>query len=173
MALCLVLLFVFGRQSAQSIDSKREVIETLIEDASGLPVELGVLSAEWTGATPIIEVERLEVGFSSARSAVVINDARVDLDIFQSLRHFSLIWKNFSVDQATINLQQDAIGSWGLQGFLGNDAGGLSAVISGIVFSRLVKLKTLNLDLHFNDGRKLKLVASEVNFENEDEFHRA
>ena len=81
MALCLVLLFVFGRQSIQSIDSKREVIETLIEDASGLPVELGVLSAEWTGATPIIEVERLEVGFSSDRSAVVINDARADLDI--------------------------------------------------------------------------------------------
>ena len=49
----------------------------------------------------------------------------------------------------------------------------MRAVISGIVFSRLVKLKTVNLDLHFNDGRKLKLVASEVNFENEDEFHRA
>ena len=172
-AICLVLLAFFGTQSAVNIDSKRDVIEKLIADASGLPINLGFLSAEWTGATPVIGVERLEVGSSSDGLAAVINDARADLDIYKSLRHLSLIWKNFSIDRATINLQQDAIGSWRLRGFSGHDAGGLSAVISLVVFSRLVELKTLNLDLHFNDGNKLTLVASEVNFENEGEFHRA
>jgi uncharacterized protein (TIGR02099 family) len=172
-SLCLVLLTIFGRQSAEKIDSKRDMIEELIEESSGLPVELGFLSAEWTGASPIIQIERLEVGSMATPSAVVINDARADLDIYQSLRHLALIWKNFSADRITINLQQDLAGSWKLKGFSGDDGGGIGNVMSAMVFSRLVELKTLNLRLHFNDGNKLNFLASELNFENEDDFHRA
>ena len=59
--LALVLAFI-GRHSAANVDDHRQRIEAFITENSGLAVELGTLSAQWTGLTPIVEIDKIQLG---------------------------------------------------------------------------------------------------------------
>ena len=112
-----VILVVIGRQIIPRIDELRATIETVISDSVGMHAQLGELRGEWPGLIPIIEVAQLEISAPDKGYAIQLGHARADLDLFNSIKYRSLIWRELVVDSVTITLSEDSDGRWGLKGF--------------------------------------------------------
>ena len=107
-----LVLALIGRHSVANIDDHRQRIETFTTENFGLAVELGTLSAQWTGLTPIVEIDKIQLGAKYAEPGMVIRGGRADLDLFRSLQHLNPIWREFAIDRLDLTLEEDDRGNF-------------------------------------------------------------
>ena len=168
-----VILVVVGRQIIPRVDELRHTIETVISNSVGMEAQLGGLRGEWPGLTPIIEVKSLEISAPDKDYAIKMGRARADLDLFNSLRYRTPIWRDLVVDSLAITLSEDDSGRWGLKGFAKDTNGDLKIILDPLMYSRMIRLENVQVNLEFYSGKFLQVRGSGVSLENDYDFHRA
>ena len=124
-----VILVVIGRQTISSVDELRPAIQQLISDSTGMQVRLGELQGEWPGLIPVIDIEKIEIISEGQTPAIVLDHGRADLDLFNSLKYLSPIWRELVVDQLAITMVEDKLGRWSLQGLQGSSSTDLNIIL--------------------------------------------
>ena len=111
-----VIFFVLAHRWVADIDQHRLAIESFIDERVGLSVELGPVSAQWTGLTPAITVENIQIGADPVTPTLLFSGWQAHLDLLRSLKHGALIWHEFSIQQLDLALEEDQRGNWRLRG---------------------------------------------------------
>ncbi len=168
-----VILVVIGRQTISSVGELRPAIQQLISDSTGMQVRLGELQGEWPGLIPVIDIEKIEIISDGQTPAIVLDYGRADLDLFNSLKYLSPIWRELVVDQLAITMVEDKLGRWSLKGLQGSSSTDLNIILEPLFYSRLIRLRLVLIDLEFFSGKKIQVRGDEVTLENDDDFHRA
>ena len=169
----MVILVVIGRQTIVGVDNFRADIQQIIENQSGLRVELGELNGEWPRFVPVLDIERAVVFAEDDSPAVTINGGRADLDLFETIVHRTPIWRELVVDRLQLTMIEDEEGSWGLKGFTGNSDADFSLFVDPLSYSQLIRFQDVEVVLQFFSGKKMLLSGRNVAMENADDFHRA
>ena len=178
--LSLVLMLVLtaaglllAQRSVDQIDRLRPQIAQLFTDALGAPVALGALSADWYGSIPRLQIARLQLFNSHGSAPLQLFSLRLELNLWQSLWHRSLVWRELSVESATVALREGGDGRWSLAG-LPTREGSFNprALLAPLAYSRFVQLSSLELQLQPNRGRPWVVEGTQLRVENEQQFHR-
>lgn len=168
-----VILVVIGRQTISSVGELRPAVQQFFSDSTGMQVRLGELQGEWPGLIPVIDIEKVEIISDGQTPAIVLEHGRADLDLFNSLKYLSPIWRELVVDQLAITMVEDELGRWSLKGLQGSSSTDLNIILEPLFYSRLIRLRLVLIDLEFFSGKKIQVRGDEVTLENDDDFHRA
>ena len=168
-----LVLALIGRHSVANIDDHRQRIETFTTENFGLAVELGTLSAQWTGLTPIVEIDKIQLGAKYAEPGMVIRGGRADLDLFRSLQHLNPIWREFAIDRLDLTLEEDDRGNWQLMGLSGDGDTELSVILEPLFYSRSISVDHISIDFRFYSGQSFRVGGSALRLDNDSNFHRA
>lgn len=169
----MVILVVIGRQTIAGVDNFRVDIQQIIENQTGLRVELGELNGEWPRLVPILDIERAAIFAEDDSPSVVINGGRADLDLFATIVRRTPIWRELVVDRLQLTMVEDEGGRWGLKGFSGNSNADLSLFVDPLSYSQLIHFQDVQVVLQFYSGKTMLLSGRNVAMENADDFHRA
>jgi len=169
----MVLLIFLGRQTIGQLDELRPSIEEFLSSSTGLQVGLGPLSGEWPQLVPIIEIQGIELVDAEQDSVLYLEGMRADLDLFSSIRLKTPIWREFTVDNLQINFVENASGHWRLKGFDGKSNSDLNVILRPFLYSRLIRLKSVTLNLHSFSGQITQIFGDQMLIENDADFHRA
>ncbi|MDG2502109.1 MAG: AsmA-like C-terminal region-containing protein [Porticoccaceae bacterium] len=168
-----VILVVIGRQTISGVDELRPAIQQLISDSTGMQVRLGELQGEWPRLIPIVDIEKVEITSEGQMPAIVLDHGRADLDLFNSLKYLSPIWRELVVDRLAIAMVEDESGRWNLRGLQGGSNTDLDIILEPLFYSRLIRLRLVLIDLEFFSGKNIQVRGDEVTLENDADFHRA
>ena len=168
-----VILLVIGRQTIGSIDQLRPTLQSIITDSSGLQINLGKLQGEWPRLVPILDVEAVEVIADNGEVAISLDHGRANLDVLNSLKYGSPIWRELAVDQLVLNVREDSQGRWNIDGLDGESKTDLKFILDPLFYSRLIRMKLVIVNLEFFSGKQIQIRSDEVRLENDSDFHRA
>lgn len=168
-----VIFVVIGRQTITNVDQLRPVLQKIISDSTGVEVRLGELRGKWPRLVPIIDIDKIEIITDDNTPTMVLDKARADLDIFNSIKYLSPIWRELVVDQLSITVVEDASGQWSLKGLQGSADTELDIIFKPLFYSRLIRLSQMSVNLEFFSGRKMQVRGDNVILENDANFHRA
>ena len=172
------ILVVLGRLSISEIDQLRPDIVAFISEQIGLQVDIDQIRGEWPGMIPVIEIDRLEILAGSPETdsktpALTLKNARANLDLFNSIRYRSLIWRELAVDEINLAFVESADGRWQIKGFTGNTKTNPRFILNPLVYSHLIRLQKAEVVFEFYSGQTLKLNGQNLALENDSDFHRA
>jgi uncharacterized protein (TIGR02099 family) len=169
----MVILIFLGRQTIGSLDQMRPNIQQFIASSIGMEVNLGELKGEWPQLIPIVDIANIEIVDTNQNIIIGLQDARADLDLFSTLRHRTPIWRELFIDKLEVSFIEDASGHWHLQGFGGQSESDLDIIVQPFLFSRLIRLNSLAINLHSFSGKTVSIFGEEMLIENDRDFHRA
>lgn len=168
-----VILVVIGRQTISSVDQLRPIIQQFITDNAGVQVRLGELQGQWPRLVPVLDIDKIEIITENQTPAMVLDKGRANLDLFNSLKYLSPIWRELVVDQLSLTVAEDASGQWTLKGLQGGGNTDLNIILEPLFYSRLIRLRLVLVNLEFFSGRKMEVRGDNVILENDADFHRA
>ena len=169
----MVILIVIGRQTIGGIDQLRPTLQTFIADSTGMEATLGQLRGEWPRLVPILEVDKVEIITEDADVAISLDQGRANLDVFNSLKFQSPIWRELSIDQLVFNAVEDSSGNWSIKGLEGEPQADLSLILDPLFYSRLIHIRSVVANLQFFSGKQIQVHSDDVRLENDSDFHRA
>ena len=114
-----IILVLIGRQTVAQVDELRGDIENFLVDNIGLQVELGQLTGEWPRLVPIIDVATLILKEDGQQPSIALTEVRAELDLFRTLRHLNIIWRELTIAELSLVLLEYQVGVWSLRGFEG------------------------------------------------------
>ena len=125
-AVLLVLLAVYvsiGRQFMPAVSGYRAFAEQRIAALSGLPVTIESLDGGFTGLSPVLIINGLQLPLQAGEPADALRFDRVTvaIDIPRSLWRRDWVIRDFTIEPLHLDLQQTAAGKWHLAGM---DLGG-------------------------------------------------
>ena len=162
-----------GRQAIGDLDRLRPTAQSFIASNTGMEVNLGELSGDWSGLMPTIDVASFEITDSDKTPALSVHQGRANLDLFNTIRYGIPIWKELIIQDLVISFSEDAEGHWRLKGFSGESDSDLDIIIKPFLASRLIRLKSTTINLQFFSGTSSSVYGTEMLIENDDDFHRA
>ena len=166
-----LFLFFYIRELVLNIDQHRDSIATFLNEQTGARFHLGTLSASWTGLAPAIEVESISIGDINA-PALVFNQWYADIDLIKSIRHRSLIWRDFSINQIDIWFEEDERGFWQLNELPKSGGDNLKPKLHPLVYSKSINIDHLNINLNFYSGDSSRFRGKKLKLENDLGRHR-
>ncbi len=169
----MVILIFLGRQTIGSLDQARPNIQQFIASSTGMEVNLGELKGEWPELIPIVDIADIEIVDSNQNIVIGLQDARADLDLLGTLRHGAPIWRELFIDKLEVSFAEDASGHWHLQGFGGQSESELDIILQPFLFSRLINLNSMSINMHSFSGKTLRIFGENMLIENDKDFHRA
>ena len=86
-------------------------IESVLSETIGLTVTLGPLKGDWPRLLPVIDFSSVVINDADDLPSVALQNVRAELDLFRSLRHFNLVWRELSVGDLALFMVQDEQGS--------------------------------------------------------------
>ena len=169
----MVILVVIGRQTIGGIDRLRPTIESFIAENTGVEVTLGQLRGEWPRLVPILEVDQIEVIAEDTEVAISLDHGRANLDVFNSLRFLSPIWRELSIEALVFDAVEDSQGNWSIKGLGGESQADLTLILEPLFYSRLIHIQSAVVNLQFFSGKQIQVHSDNVRLENDSDFHRA
>lgn len=100
----IIVLVLIGRQTVSQVDELRENVESFLVDNIGLQVEIGELAGEWPRLVPIIDIATLRLKDDTQRPSIVLTDVRAELDLFRTLRHLNVVWRELTINDLSVVL---------------------------------------------------------------------
>ena len=165
-------LFV-AQRSIDKVDYMRPQIAQLISDSLGAQVALGELSADWYGPVPRLKVKSLSLYSESGNSPLELSGVRLEINLWRSLWHRSLIWRELSAERVAVSLEEQQPGRWGLQGMTVRESAlNVDVLLAPLAYSRFVQLLDLEVLLQPLRGDATVFNGTQLRVENEDGFHR-
>ncbi len=172
--LCVVIvLFIIARQSIANVDNLRGNIESVLSETIGLSVTLGRLEGYWPRLLPVIDFSSVVITDADGLASVALQNVRAELDLFRSLRHFNLVWRELSVDDLAFFMVQDELGRWALSGFESGAQTDMQELLKPFLHSRLINLGRIEVEFRAHSGAVTHIEAATVRVENAQDFHRA
>jgi uncharacterized protein YhdP len=168
-----VILFVVGRQSISKVDNLRGNIESVLSETIGLTVTLGPLKGDWPRLLPVIDFSSVVINDADDLPSVALQNVRAELDLFRSLRHFNLVWRELSVGDLALFMVQDEQGGWTLSGFESGAETDLEELLNPFLHSRLINLGRIEMEFLAHSGAVTHVEGATVRVENAQDFHRA
>lgn len=169
----MVILVVIGRQTIGGIDRLRPTIQSFIAENTGVEVTLGQLRGEWPRLVPILEVDHVEVITEDTEVAISLDGGRANLDVFNSLKFLSPIWRELSIEALVIDAVEDSHGNWSIKGLGGESQADLTLILEPLFYSRLIHIQSAIANLQFFSGKQIQVHSDNVRLENDSDFHRA
>ena len=169
----LTIGILVGRQAIGELDRLRPNIQSFITSNTGMEVTLGKLSGDWSRLIPTIDIASFEITDSDNRPALSVRQGRANLDVFNTVKYGSPIWKELVIQDLVVSFIEDAEGHWKLKGFSGQSGSDLDIVLKPFLVSRLIRLKSIVINLQFFSGISSYVYGEEMLIENDDDFHRA
>ena len=168
-----VVLFLVGRQSISKVDNLRGNIESVLSETIGLTVTLGPLKGDWPRLLPVIDFSSVVINDADDLPSVALQNVRAELDLFRSLRHFNLVWRELSVGDLALFVVQDEQGGWALSGFESDAETDLEELVNPFLHSRLINLGRIEMEFLAYSGAVTHIEGATVRVENAQDFHRA
>ena len=175
-ALSLLLVaagLLLAQRSINQIDQLRPQIAQLFSDGLGAPVALGALAADWHGPIPRLRIESIKLFNEHGETPLQLASARLELNLWKSLWHRSLVWRELSVDTVRVVLREESLGRWNLAGLPPRASTlNMRALLAPLAYSRFVQVSSLQIELQALHGERWQAEGTQLRVESEADFHR-
>lgn len=181
-ALLLILFAVLvqsGRSFSYLVTDHQQKIADYLSKKLDAKVSIQQLQMDWQGLKPGIELRHVQLHSAEGQPIVSFDHAMMRLDILRSLRNFSLVWNDLSIEKVNIRFQQQADGFWKIPGWKKSaspsstkNQSNFDPLIDTLLLSHHMSVRESNLVFEFNNQKTLSLVAPNLLLENKGNFHR-
>jgi len=179
-ALALILLAVVvqsGRSFSHLLDTHTQDIAAYFSTKLNAPVAIGQIQADWNGLKPSLVIQDFSIKSQAGQPIVALKQARLRLDILQSLLNLRLVWSNLSLNQVAMTFAQTDEGFWRIPGMPERaepekPGAKLDALLDMLLLSTKIEFQKSHLSFHFISGKQVVMDSPYLLFENADDFHR-
>jgi len=179
-ALALILLAVLvqsGRSFSHMLGDYNQNIASYLSSQLNAQVIIGQIQADWNGLKPSLLIQDFSIKSQSDQPIVAFKQARLRLDIVESLLNARLVWSNLSLSQVDMTFAQTADGFWQIPGLPKRaDADKpevqLDALLDMLLLSTRIEFQSSHLSFQFTSGKQVVLDSPSLLLENTDDFHR-
>ena len=140
-------------------------------------VTIGEIEADWNGLKPSLVIRNFSIKSQADQPIVAFKQARLRLDILESLLNLRLVWSNLSLSQVDMTFAQTADGFWQIPGLpKRSDAtkpeAQLDALLDMLLLSTRIEFQSSHLGFMFASGKQVMLDSPYLLLENAGDFHR-
>jgi uncharacterized protein YhdP len=179
-ALALILLAVLvqsGRSFSYLLGDYNQDIASYLSSRLNAQVVIGQIQADWNGLKPGLVIQDLSIKSQAGQPIVAFKQARLRLDILDSLLNVRLVLSNLSLSQVEMTFAQTADGFWQIPGLpqrVDADKPGvqLDALLDMLLLSTRIEFQSSHLGFQFASGKQVLLDSPYLLLENADGFHR-
>jgi uncharacterized protein YhdP len=180
-ALALILLAVLvqsGRSFSHLLGDYNLSIASYLSTQLNAQVAIGKIEADWSGLKPSLVVKNFSINSNTNEPIVAFKQARLRLDILESLLNFRLVWSNLVLNQVDMTFAQTAEGFWQIPGLPKRvepnkpQAARLDALVDMLLLSTRIEFQSSHLGFNFASGQQVRLDSPYLLLENTDDFHR-
>lgn len=179
-ALALILLAVLvqsGRSFSYLLGEHNQTIAAYLSSTLNAQVTIGEIEADWSGLKPSLLIQDFSIQSQTGQHIVAFQQARLRLDILNSLLNVRLVWSNLSLSQVDMSFAQTADGFWHIPGLPKRsdaDMSGvqLDALLDMLLLSTRIEFQSSNLAFQFASGKQVVLASPYLMLENAGDFHR-
>ncbi|PCK09514.1 MAG: hypothetical protein COA42_03825 [Alteromonadaceae bacterium] len=177
------VLIQLGRAAFPVLDDYQAEITDLLEQVLKVQVNVGRISATWSGLRPKIELADVNVYSSDDTEIFHVGKITAELSLVYSVWEWRLAWRKLRFDDFDATVDQQPNGQWMLRGLKsfpknkspkGQSANRLNAdgLLDVFLLGRRIKLTQARFALNFNNSSQSQVLIPEINLENDQNFHR-
>lgn len=179
-ALALILLAVLvqsGRSFSHLLGDYNQSIADYFSSQLNAQVTIGQIEADWNGLKPNLVIQDFSIKSHADQPIVAFKQARLRLDMLESLLNLRLVWSNLSLSQVEMSFAQTTEGFWQIPGLPKRvDANKpevqLDALLDMLLLSTRIEFQRSHLRFQFTSGKQVQLDSPYLLLENADDFHR-
>lgn len=180
-AIAVILLAVLvqsGRSFSPLLGDYKQSIAAYFASQLNAQVSIGHIESEWTGLKPSLVVQDFTIKSLDNQPIIALKQARLRLDMLESLLNFSPVWSNLILNQVDMSFVQTADGFWEIPGLPrrakpeDDSKVQLDSLIDMLLLSGRIEFQRSHLGFTFNSGQQIMLDSPYLLLENADEFHR-
>lgn len=188
-ALALILLAVLvqsGRSFSHLLGDYNQSIAAYLSTQLNAQVQIGHIQSDWSGLKPSLVVQDFSIKSQSDQPIIALKQARLRLDILESLLNFRPVWSSLVLTQVEMSFAQTAEGFWQIPGLPratasapaadntsdANPRAQLDALVDMLLLSTRIEFQRSHLAFTFSSGQQMQLDSPYLLLENADEFHR-
>lgn len=179
-ALALILLAVLvqsGRSFSHLLGDYNQSIASYLSSQLNAQVSIGQIEADWNGLKPSLVIQNFSIKSQTGQPIVAFKQARLRLDIVESLLNVRLVWSNLSLNQVDMTFAQTDDGFWQIPGLpkrADDTQPGvqLDALLDMLLLSTRIEFQSSHLSFQFTSGKQVLLDSPYLLLENADDFHR-
>lgn len=180
-AIAVILLAVLvqsGRSFSHLVGGYNQSIAAYFSARLNAQVSIGHIESEWAGLKPSLVVQDFTIKSQDNQPIIALKQARLRLDMLESLLHLSPVWSNLILNQVDMSFVQTADGFWEIPGLprkaKPEDDGKvqLDSLIDMLLLSGRIEFQRSHLGFTFSSGQQMVLDSPYLLLENADGFHR-
>ncbi len=177
-AISMAVVVQAGRSFSHLLAEYPQELSKYLSNKLNAKVSMAAISAEWVGLKPTVEVKNLRILSQSDKPIMVLDHARMRLDLMGSFIHARLVWSALQLEKVSMDFVQMEDGSWQISGIVktpespDHKAPDLNVLIDMSLLSRRIELVKSNLNFHFASGATTTMSSPLLRMENTGDFHR-
>ncbi len=183
-AMALILLAVLvqsGRSFSHLLGDYNQSIATYLSSKLNAQVNIGHIESDWSGLKPSLVVQDFSIKSQDDQPIIALKQARLRLDILESLLNFRPVWSSLVLTQVDMNFAQTPDGFWQIPGLPrtanaapanANQRAQLDALVDMLLLSTRIEFQRSHLGFTFSSGQQMQLDSPYLLLENADDFHR-
>lgn len=181
-ALALILLAVLvqsGRSFSHLLGDYNHSIASYLSSTLNARVNIGHIESDWTGLKPSLVVQDFSINSQEGQPIIALQQARLRLDILESLLNFRPVWSSLVLTQVDMNFAQTSEGFWQIPGLprtsatpANNTRAQLDTLVDMLLLSTRIEFQRSHLGFTFHSGQQIQLNSPYLLLENADDFHR-
>lgn len=182
-AIAVILLAVLvqsGRSFSHLLGSYNHSIAAYFSAQLNAQVSIGHIESEWAGLKPSLVVQDLTIKSQDNQPIIALKQARLRLDMLESLLHLSPVWSNLILNQVDMSFAQTDDGFWEIPGLprrakpedKASQRAQLDTLVDMLLLSGRIEFQRSHLSFTFSSGQQMVLDSPYLLLENADEFHR-
>lgn len=177
--IALAVMVQLGRALFPVLNDYRGEMEQQLSAQLGVQVEVGNISAKWTGLRPRVTFTAVAVRNRRDEPVFQVEQVSAEVSLLSTLRDWRLGFRKVTFTGLSGVLHQNERGRWWVQGLermtpppLAADAPRFRDPIDIFLFGRRVELTDTRLTLLFRSGLTTELAIPHIRLENDTQFHR-
>ncbi len=145
----LALYASLGRHYVAYLADYQDQIVNHIETASGLEVSLGQLRGSWSGLSPLLHIDQLELRAGGA-PALTLKQAQLKLGLLSGLANRRFEITELEVQQLSVHLRElERAGNWHFAGIALGGGGEADTLIDSLLGVRKAQFANTQVQLHY------------------------
>ncbi|RYY76617.1 MAG: TIGR02099 family protein [Gammaproteobacteria bacterium] len=177
-AICMAVLVQAGRSFSHLLADYPEELGVYLSKKLQAKVSIGSINAEWTGLKPMVDVKNLRIVSHTDKPILAIADARLRLDLMDSILHARLVWSALQLQRVKMEFVQSDDGAWQISGIPrapespDHKPADMDALIDMALLSRRIELLHSELNFQFASGDVTTMTSPVLRTESTGDFHR-
>ena len=176
----LAVVVQLGRALFPVLNDYRSEMEQQLSAQLGAQVEVGNISAKWTGLRPRVTFTAVAVRNRDNEPVFQVEQVSAEVSLLSTLRDWRLGFRKVTFTGLSGVLRQNESGRWWVQGLarikppasLEDDEQRFRDPVDIFLFGRRVELTDTRLTLLFRSGLSTELAIPHIRLENDAQFHR-